>query len=347
MNFRTHRYAPVLALLVLSPLVAEVLFGATPISNLGAILPDIAVYGCGAILVRELARSRGPGFGRIALLGAAYAIVEEGLALQSMFNPDLFNAGIVGGRAFGINWVWSEWTIGYHIVWSISIPILLSELLFSDRRTEQWLGKVGMAAVGIIYALGVIALAAIFRLFVAPGFRAPAVLDAGAALLAVMLVALALFWPLSHSSRSSLKPARNVPPPWMVGLFTFLAAGAWFELLDLPHSYRGSYLVVVPMLLFAALAAGVVILVREWSTQNRAWSDLHSLALAFGAMLVSMLWGFIFVTAGSRVDQLGQGIASIAAIVLLALFARRLQDRDRVTTESRRDHESRSPRSRS
>ncbi len=141
-------------LLVLSPLIAEFLFGATPISNLDALLPVTAIYGGGAVLIRELARRRGPGFGRIALLGAAYAIVEEGLALQSIFNPGAFNAGLLGGRAFGINWVWSEWTIGYHIVWSISIPILLSELLFPDRRTQPWLGKIGLAAVGVVYAAG-------------------------------------------------------------------------------------------------------------------------------------------------------------------------------------------------
>src|SRR5215207_7829517 len=42
------------------------------------------------------------------------------------FNPSLFNAGDLGGRALGINWVWAQWTLGYHAVWSISIPILLA-----------------------------------------------------------------------------------------------------------------------------------------------------------------------------------------------------------------------------
>jgi hypothetical protein len=84
--------------------------------------------GGGAVLIRELARRRGPGWGRIALLGAAYAIIEEGLVIQSMFNPNLFNASLLGGTALGVNWVWVEWTFGYHIMWSIAIPILLIEL---------------------------------------------------------------------------------------------------------------------------------------------------------------------------------------------------------------------------
>jgi hypothetical protein len=60
---------------------AEVLFGATPISRIGVLLPVVPLYGDGALLIRELARRRG-GWTRIALLGAAYAIVEEGLVLQ-------------------------------------------------------------------------------------------------------------------------------------------------------------------------------------------------------------------------------------------------------------------------
>jgi hypothetical protein len=128
-------------LLVLSPLIAEFLFGATPISNLDALLPVTAIYGGGAVLIRELARRRGPGFGRIALLGAAYAIVEEGLALQSIFNPGAFNAGLLGGRAFGINWVWSEWTIGYHIVWSISIRFCSLSFCFQTAGHSPGLAK--------------------------------------------------------------------------------------------------------------------------------------------------------------------------------------------------------------
>lgn len=40
---------------------------------------------------------------------------------------------------------------------------------------------------------------------------------------------------------------------------------------------------------------------------------------------------------GSRVDQLSQGIASIVAVVLLALFARSLRGLDHAAPESRQD----------
>lgn len=322
-----RRYGPVLVLFALAPLVAELLFGATPISRIGGLLPESLLYGGGALLVRELARRRGAGWGRVALLGAAYGIVEEGLALQSMFNPDLFNAGVVGGRALGVNWVWSQWTIGYHVVWSIGIPILLAELLFPARRAAPWLGKAGLAAVAALYALGVLAIGAIFRLFVAPGFAAPLSLMVGAALVAAALVAVALGWPAREKSPAAApQPGAHAPAAWQVALLAALAAAAWFALLDLPHALREGALALLPMLAALALVAALVVGIRRWSA-SQAWSDLHRLALASGALLISMLFGLLFVTAGSPVDQLGQGCLSLAALGLLAWFAARLRRR--------------------
>jgi len=329
-----RRYAPVFVLAVLATFIGEVLLGATPISRLGGLLVVTPLYGGGAILIRELARRRGSGWGRIALLGAAYAIVEEGLAIQSMFNPNLFNAGLLGGTVFGVNWVWAEWTICYHIVWSIGIPILLTELLFPERRAELWLGRTGLTIAGVVYAIAATALAAIFRLVIAPDFRAPVPLLIGAALLAAGLVALALAWPMRAAHSQPAAISRNTPPPWLVGLTTFVASVALFALLGLPQWLRAGALVLLPMLAEAAMAIGVASLIRYWAA-GRGWSDMHRLALACGALLVSMIFGFFFVTTSSPVDQLGQAGASVAAIVLLALFARQIQQRDRAAMPAR------------
>ena len=135
-----RRYVPALVLLLLSPLMGEIFLGATTASRLAGALPLIFFYGGGAILIREFARRKGTGWGPIVILALAYGIVEEGLATQSMFNPELFKAGLIGGRALGVNWVWSEWTVGYHVVYSIAVPILLAEMLFPSRSDLPWLG---------------------------------------------------------------------------------------------------------------------------------------------------------------------------------------------------------------
>ncbi len=321
-----RRYLPVLTLFILSPWVAEVLFGATPLSRMGALLVVAPLYGGGAILVRELARRRGTSWTRIFLLGAAYGIIEEGLAIQSIFNPNLFNAGLLGGRALGVNWVWSLWTIGYHIVWSIGIPILLTELLFPARRTEPWLGRVGLIIVGVLYVLGLLAIAAIYRFVIAPGFQPPLLLNLFAALVAVLLIIFALTRPPRLVETLSNKPAGDVPSPWIISLLGFLMAALWFGLLNLPQPLRAGAWVLIPILLEIALLTGFASLIRRWS-RDEAWNDLYRLALIFGPLIMVMISGSFFVTAGSRLDQLGVGIFGILTIILLGVFARRLQNR--------------------
>ena len=320
-----RRVAPVLVLAAIAPFVAEVLFGATPVSNLGAVIPEIAVYGGGAVLIRELVRRRSLGWPRIAALGVAYGLIEEGLALGSLFNPDLFGAGEIGGRFLGVNWVWAEWTLGYHAVWSVCVPILLAELLFPARRGETWLGRTGLIVVASIYALGVAALAAIFRFVVAPDFRPPVIALLGVLMLTVGLVALALGLPpaipsLPGTLSPSPSPARPMPAPSLVGLFASVAGGAWFLLLGLPEAAKRGARVLVPMALGLALVGLVVALIERWSAPDRPWTDHHRLALAGGAMLASALVGFLFVTADNPVDRIGQATAGLIAAIFPRLL---------------------------
>src|SRR5262249_32926278 len=167
-----RRHAPALPLFLLSPFLAEVVFGATPLSRLGGLVPLLFFYGGGVLIIRDLARRRGPGWWRILLLGAAYAIVEEGLVIQSVFNPDLFHAGELGGRVLGVNGVWTEWAIAYHATYSVAIPILLAEILFPSRRDEPWLGPRSMAFLGLLYLLSAAVIGLAFRRIIAPGFQA-------------------------------------------------------------------------------------------------------------------------------------------------------------------------------
>jgi hypothetical protein len=332
------RYAPVFVLFVLSPLLAEFVFGATPLSRAGGLVPVAFLYGGGAVLIRELARRRGPGWGRIALLGAAYAVVEEGLVLLSLFNPDLFEAGRLGARAFGVNWVWTVWTVGYHVVYSIVIPIVLTELFFPERAGGLWLGWKGMTALGVLAALAALAIGVAVRWVLAPHFPTPPVQALGAALVVAALVALALRRGGTRGGgRSDLRP-EWVPAPWLLGLLALVAAGVWFvPLLGLPPELRSGPLAVVPVASEAAVAALAVAALRRWSGQTVAWTDLHRLALVIGALPPMMLVGFFGVTAGNRVDQVAQGVSSLTVLGSLAWFARTLQRRGREAPAGRPD----------
>jgi hypothetical protein len=121
----------------------------------------------------------------------------------------------------------------------------------------------------------------------------------------------------------------GVPSFWVVGVLAFVAAGAWFvPLIDLPHIFRSGFWALLPVLVAAIPAWFVAASVRRWSASGGAWTDLHRLALACGALAVSALYGSFYVTAGDPVDRAGQALASVVATILLALLVRRVRRRD-------------------
>ena len=87
------RWLPVLALAVLAPVCAEYLWGyddstGHPGTLVGNLIIFTPLYGCPALLIREVARRRGLGWPGIVLLAAAFGVVEAGLVDQSMFSRD-------------------------------------------------------------------------------------------------------------------------------------------------------------------------------------------------------------------------------------------------------------------
>ncbi|MEV0349008.1 hypothetical protein AB0H88_24805 [Nonomuraea sp. NPDC050680] len=72
-----------------------------------------------------------PAFG-LALLSLAYGVFEEGIMTMSLFNPNyagqrLLDLGFV--PALGIGVPWTLFVLALHTVWSMSVPIALTEEL--------------------------------------------------------------------------------------------------------------------------------------------------------------------------------------------------------------------------
>ncbi len=63
--------------------------------------------------------------------------------VKSFFDPGWMDIGILGsyGRWLGVNWVWTVELTIYHAVISIGIPILITTLLFPDRKDTAWVGN--------------------------------------------------------------------------------------------------------------------------------------------------------------------------------------------------------------
>ena len=153
-------------LLLLSPAIGELLSGSSPPTqffNPVALLLLVGLYGCGALLVRELRVRRQLNVRGLLLLGVAYGIIEEGLMCKSFFNPFWKDVGFLStyGRALGVNWLWTLGLTAYHTIVSITVPIFLTEALFADRAAGPWLRRRGcvIAAVclGLVTLLGFVA----------------------------------------------------------------------------------------------------------------------------------------------------------------------------------------------
>ena len=160
---RTHSVKPAIGLFFLAPLVAEFLLGNLPIKLLPALVMLAPMYGGGALLIRETVRRSGRGWPSILLLALAYGILEEAFATQSLFNPDYLgmHMGLLKPAyipALGIGGWWTVFVLNLHTAWSIATPIALVEGTVPERSTTPWLGRVGLAVTGVLFAVGIVAM---------------------------------------------------------------------------------------------------------------------------------------------------------------------------------------------
>ncbi|NUR93534.1 MAG: DUF998 domain-containing protein, partial [Nonomuraea sp.] len=216
------RALPAVGLFFLSPIVGELLLGATSIDML-ALLPVMALlYGGGALLIREAVRRAGRGWCSILLLGAAYALLEEGLLDQMLFNRhysegyDMVSVTYVpflGTGAYGLLSV-----LAVHGVWSITVPIALMESLVPSR--SPWLGRVGLTVTAVLFCLGIAVVG--WGTYTERHFMAPWPLLAGTALVIVLLVVAAF-----RLKRPGPPRDRPAPHPLVVGTAALLLTGGF------------------------------------------------------------------------------------------------------------------------
>lgn len=227
MESKHSRFWPLLILFFLAPAIGELLSGSAPPAeffNPPTLLLLGALYGSGAILIRELRVRWDKGWLTVFALGAVYGIVEEGLMVKSFFDPNWMDLGILGeyGRWAGVNWVWSLELTVYHAVFSIAIPIALVEMLFPKLRKVPWLKRKGM----IGFSIMLVAVVALGYFALTP-YRPPVILYAVAVIAASALVIIARRLPEKiPAMQKGLEKA--MPRPRWFALLGFGATLAFF-----------------------------------------------------------------------------------------------------------------------
>ena len=333
---RMQRIGPVVSLLLLAPVISEVLYGGTRVSAILVLIPEIMTWGCGALLIRYWARRWHKGWLSMLLLGLALAVAEECIIQQTSVAPLVGSAQRAYGRAFGVNWVYLLWALGYESVWVVLIPVQLTELLFPARRAEPWLGRRGMAIAGAVFMLGS-ALAwyswtqmARAKVFHMTPYNHPPPLCILAGLAVIVLLVVAARAIPATRTREAHRLSRSAPSPWLVGIIVCLLGSPWAAFVMLGF---GAF----PSIPFGwALTAGLAwtvltfVLIERWSS-SRDWDDERRYALAFGGVAACMLGGFVVFEIGgaTRVDWIGKTLLNLAALAWLAAFGRKLRRPER------------------
>jgi hypothetical protein len=95
--------------------VPELISGASVISRAASAIPTLILYGAGVVFIRELSRRNTAGLVCAALLGVAYALVEEGEALGLLFRParQIPWASRTGLVVAGVLWLAAAAVIGH------------------------------------------------------------------------------------------------------------------------------------------------------------------------------------------------------------------------------------------
>nr|WTA68212.1 hypothetical protein OHB51_03300 [Micromonospora sp. NBC_00855] len=283
-----RRLLPVIALLLLAPWAAECSWGGFAIDDFLPVLIFLGpMYGGAAILIRETARHLGAGWPTIVLLAAAFGVLQAGLVDQSLFNPDYLDdtqyadtraaaeATLVPGLEFSLRQAFDY--VGNHIVLTICAPIVLIEsFLGPERRLRPWLGRPGLAVVGVIYLFG--SLLIFSDSSGRKDFLASPLQVAFAAVLVVALVAVAV---LPRWRRTRPRRVRRVPHPLGVGLLVVLVRIGG----DLTPGWPG----VAIALALAAAAGG---LIAYWSSGVR-WGQRHVLVAGTAGLVTAAAFAYL------------------------------------------------------
>lgn len=151
----TRAWKPALLLMVVSPLLAEVVSGATPVTVFflpWVFIPYVTVlYGLPVLVLREVAVRRRYGPLGLWCLGVLYGLYNEGLLAETLFHPletpmPVFATyGLIGG----IRLPFVVWICCWHGVFSLLTPVVVVHHLVPGMAGRPWLPWWATRCVGV------------------------------------------------------------------------------------------------------------------------------------------------------------------------------------------------------
>ena len=326
---RWERCAPALALVLMAPLLAEVLPGATRFSALFVLPIEMCVWGGGALLIRYAVRRWRLGWLNMLLLALALAMAEECWIQQTSLAPMVLQLkGQVYGRALGVNYVYFLWALVYESVFVVFLPVYLVELIFPKQRADSWVSKVGLVVVVSFFLLGSCLAWYTWTRFARPNvFHVPvydpplaAIVIAGVAIGGFILAALGP----SRSALACAPTPLRPPPAWLLGIAGVLWAVLWYGLVMLGFGIAPSFPPSLAVGTGLLLVACTLLVLPRWTVDSR-WLPSHQFGLIFGTMIGSMLAGFIGFIGAAPVDLYFKILVDTLAVVFMLALGLRLR----------------------
>lgn len=331
---------PAATLILLSPLIGEVLNGATRLSFIFVYVPELMVWGCGTLIIRELVHRWKGGWPSVMLLGLSLSVFVEVLVLQTSVAPLpwLQIASIpVHDRVWGVNWLWFAFMLGYETVWIVLVPILIVELIFPERRNDAWVSSGRLAFAGAVFSIGSLGLWALWtqtaipNAFHVPKYWPPRSTLFVGALLTVLLIASA--YARRGVAARSAHNAGNSPRPWVVGLVAAVFAFAWWTLIVWIFVPNPPAPFWIPLALAPIWAAVAYVVIVRWSAAPD-WNDTHRWALAFSALAICMVMGYLGSSFWPAIDLVAKIVFNVIAAAWMMSLGRKVWERSRAEATS-------------
>lgn len=330
---RWQRLAPIFTLIVLAPGIAEVLSGATRMSVIFVLVPEMMVWGCGALLIREAVRRWGGGWTSMLLMGLGLSIAEEFIIQQTSVAPLPFpGVNAVYGRMWGVNLVWLLYFLVYESVMVVLVPVQVTELIFWKRRERPWLKSGGITIASVAFVLGSFIAWFLWIRIVRPNvFHVPyypVPITATLCGLGMIILCVLAAYGARNVGKADGAAARksSTLPPWGIFLVALVFFVPWYALMALIFGPARELAVWIPLAAGSAWALLALVAIRALAA-TRGWSDMHRWALCFGATLVCMAGGFLGSSWWPRVDIVGKAVLNVFAVLGFVSLARKIAQR--------------------
>ena len=330
-NNKIKNIAPAVTLIILAPLVAEILPGATRFSSLFVLPIEICVWGGGALLIRYMVRKWQLSWNGMLFLALALSVAEEFLIQQTSVAPMVIQLkGVTYARVWGINYIYLLWALIYEPIFVVFLPIYLTELIFPNRSKDLWISRGGIFLFTTLFLLGSfmawyswtqIARPNVFHV---PTYNPPFVMIVVAAALISFFI-----WFATKSIKEKITQPINSPRLWTIGFMGGLWAIFLYGIVLLAFGILPSFPPLVAIASGLLLVTAAIYLLPHWAN-SLYWSPMHDFVMIFGIISGSISVGFIGFIGAAPINLYFKIFIDVFALIFMIGLGLRVKKQLRV-----------------